>query len=314
MSFCNRKKSRFSRFEILEDRRCCAVASNGWDGVGKGSAELTYYIGNLPTELDRAKVESAIESALQVWSDVIDVEFTRTSQPGQTRSLDFNFARLDGAGGTLAQAYLPADVNSSRLAGDVTFDSSEKWEVGNSLGASAFDLLYVAVHEIGHALGLDHHDEAGSVMAPYANASSAFTGLGIADIDAALAIYAPAGQSDATQSTQPTAGGASGSTIAGSGNSGNSKPGTSIVPSDREFTWSWTFFRAGRVSGWIGSWGNFGSRFRSWFTMSSPVTNSSPSSNVAEVNASYGDEQVPSMHAIRFTIPFQNAQRSLRRW
>ena len=56
-------------------------------------------------------------------------------------------------------------MNPARIAGDVQFDSSERWEVGNALGGAAFDLVYTAVHEIGHALGLDHSNVAGSVMA-----------------------------------------------------------------------------------------------------------------------------------------------------
>lgn len=92
----------------------------------------------------------------------------------------------------LAQAYFPDDVNRSTIAGDIQFDSAESWEVGNSQGSQAFDLLYVAVHEIGHALGLEHSDAPGSVLNDTLSPNQQFTGLTDADRDAALALYAPA--------------------------------------------------------------------------------------------------------------------------
>ncbi len=187
----SRRKRRRLRAENLEARRCLA-ASLGWDGPGQGGAELTYHIGSAPGGVDQAAFESAIETALDAWSDVVDVHFTEVSQPGLRDSLDFRSTRLDGAGGTLAQAYLPDDVNPARIAGDIEFDTDEAWEIGNAQGRRAFDLVHVAVHEIGHALGIDHLHEADATLAPFVSPTQSFRGLSDHDIEAALAIYAPA--------------------------------------------------------------------------------------------------------------------------
>jgi hypothetical protein len=173
------------------------MSSVGWDGPGRGSASLTYYVGDAPSYLGQDQVEAALETALQAWARVVDVTFTQTSRPNQRDSIDFQFVRLDGPGGTLAQAYFPDDVNNARIAGDVQFDSSERWEVGNAQGRSAFDLVLVAVHELGHSLGLDHTRAAGTVMASSVSPTARFTSLSSADIDAALSLYAPASASSA---------------------------------------------------------------------------------------------------------------------
>jgi hypothetical protein len=195
MSIRNRKfqtrgKRNPLRYDSLEPKRC--LASVGWDGPGQGSAELTYYLGEAPAQMNQAVFESTMERALDVWAEVADITFARTMVAGKTDSLDITFKNLDGKGGTLAQGYFPDDVNPARIAGDIQFDSSERWEVGNNLGSQAFDLLMVAVHEIGHALGLDHATAAGSVMAPSVSANQRFTGLNSADVDAILDLYAPA--------------------------------------------------------------------------------------------------------------------------
>jgi hypothetical protein len=178
--------------EWLEARLCLATASVGWDGPGQGSAELTYYIGPAPSYLSRADVTAALETALGVWADVVDIEFTAASRSNLRDSIDLEFGRIDGPDGTLAQAYFPDDVNRGRIAGDVLFDSAERWEIGNAQGRRAFDLVLIAVHEIGHALGLEHSDAFDSVMADGVSPDQFFQGLARSDVEAALALYAPA--------------------------------------------------------------------------------------------------------------------------
>ena len=170
------------------------AVSVGWDGAGRGAASLTYYIGEIPASvgLTRDQVETAIETALDAWADVANLTFTPTASAGQARSIDFTFRSLDGAGGTLARAYFPADVNPRAIAGDVQFDAAERWEIGNARGAAATDLVLVAVHELGHALGLDHLDDVPSIMNDTVSNSQSFTGLQAADVDAILQLYAPA--------------------------------------------------------------------------------------------------------------------------
>ena len=64
--------------------------------------------------------------------------------------------------------------------------------MGNSQGEQAFDLVWVAVHEIGHALGLDHLSSAASVLAPTVSPNQAFAELEAGDVEAIQRLYAPA--------------------------------------------------------------------------------------------------------------------------
>ncbi len=184
-------RARRLHLEPLEQRQCLA-ASVGWDGIGLGSADLTYYIDEVPSSVDLtdAQLRYAIETALDAWADVADITFTETDTANEDNCIEFSFGKIDGEGNTIAFAYFPDDVNEEPVAGNIIFDKTEPWEIGNGLGEEASDLVLVAAHEIGHALGLEHSYLSGSVMVASLNMDQMFGGLGSTDETAILTLYA----------------------------------------------------------------------------------------------------------------------------
>lgn len=61
----------------------------------------------------------------------------------------------------VAHAYAPRE-------GRIHFDDDEKWTEKGGFWSRSQSLLFTAVHEIGHALGLNHSNRKDSVMWPEA--------------------------------------------------------------------------------------------------------------------------------------------------
>ena len=171
----------------------------GWDGVGLNRANLTYsFQGGVPQRLAEAQVQDEIQRAMAAWSGVVQVAFQRTNNTAAAKNINILFGSrdhgdpypFDGAGKVLAHTFYPAPPNPEPIAGDLHFDNDENWNLGTDI-----DIFSVALHELGHALGLGHSDVPNAVMYPYYRRTTALTPE---DIGAIRLLYAAVSDTDAS--------------------------------------------------------------------------------------------------------------------
>jgi peptidoglycan hydrolase-like protein with peptidoglycan-binding domain len=125
------------------------------------TGNITYSYSNLTPDLPASTAQAAIDGAFARWAAAAPLTFMRLSGGGDI-AIGFYHGDhgdgypFDGANGVLAHAYYPT-------VGDVHFDEAETW----STTGTGFDLATVAVHELGHSLGLAHSSVSNAVMYPY---------------------------------------------------------------------------------------------------------------------------------------------------
>jgi len=159
--------------ELMQKPRCGFpdVAEFVHQGSKWSKTNLTYGFQNFTPDLTVAQVRSAIASAFGLWAAVTPLSFSEVPL-GNSPDIVIRFVGgdhgdgnpFDGPGGVLAHAYYPPPGGGA-LAGDTHFDETETWSI--NLPASGIDLITVAGHEFGHALGLAHSNVTGALMYAY---------------------------------------------------------------------------------------------------------------------------------------------------
>jgi hypothetical protein len=179
----------------------------GWDGPGLGAATLSYVFSKITSQLPLAAAQGEIQRAMAEWSKVAQVTWQPGKDPNARQTVNILFASgahgdgypFDGRGGVVAHTFYPAPPNPEPIAGDMHFDDSENWRIGANT-----DLFSVALHELGHALGLGHSDNPNAVMYPYYRMVTALSDI---DKNTVLTLYAAQGSPAPPGGGTPPAGG-----------------------------------------------------------------------------------------------------------
>ncbi len=137
-------------------------------GCSYNTPTFTYRFANATGDIPGANEQAAIQRAFRTWASALcGVSFQQTTATTANFTVGWftgahgDNSAFDGVGNTLAHAFYPPPCGGAN-AGALHFDDAETWSLSGA--NQTFDTETVALHEIGHLLGLDHSTVPGAVM------------------------------------------------------------------------------------------------------------------------------------------------------
>jgi hypothetical protein len=142
------------------------------DGTNLGGV-ASNLVSTLNSDIGAGNWLQPIEQSFAQWENIANVNFSQVSDngaplgsgPDEQGSPNFGDIRIGGlalSSNILALTFLPPSSNGSSVAGDIIFNTSQNWN-----SSSGYDLETVALHEIGHDMGLGESTVVNAIEYPY---------------------------------------------------------------------------------------------------------------------------------------------------
>ena len=142
-----------------------------------------------------AEFQGLVRKAFERWEEVADIDFVEVADSA-SNNIRLGFDYIDGLNNSIGEAsysYRKADADFGTLTRSlIRFEHDEGWrpEGETMVSGSGADFYVVALHEIGHAIGLGHVTSGSEVMNPTLGRD--FRDLFPGDMAGAIALYGPA--------------------------------------------------------------------------------------------------------------------------
>jgi hypothetical protein len=150
------------------------------------AGEIYDFAGQIATPAYQVLVRRAFDA----WEAVADIDFVEVADSANS-DIRLAWDTIDGPGGVLGEAassYYLGAVNTYDFS-EVRFDIDENWSTQLAYVPTQVSFYAVALHEIGHTLGLGHPADSTTIMYAFQNDRVDLTPPDIAGIQA---IYGPA--------------------------------------------------------------------------------------------------------------------------
>ncbi len=230
-----------------------------------GTVAITLKLANNPAVGNGANFNSSAQASAQAWNAVIgDLQITSTIGTDTTAAQSNGVNELIFAADDFGTAF---DTNviaittvwargNERTQADIVFNSAITWgSYDGPRQGNPIDLKRVALHEMGHLLGLDHPDDAGQTVSAIMNSHvSNLDTLTSDDITGVQNLYGPPGtpgNDSFANAVAITLSGNNTATVTGFNTNATKQVGEPNHAGDaggRSIWWKWTAPVAGSVS------------------------------------------------------------------